>query len=160
MMAEDWVLTLTFDGSSTPDVTDAWEAELAELDAAVAHIPARGIDVTVYGDGGLSMREVFDKVGSHVVQVVGLEPVGVEIVRESEYERRANAPTLPELVSASEIGDILGVARQRVHQLRSTAAFPLPLAELRGGAVWDAAAVRKFARDWQRKPGRPALMRK
>jgi hypothetical protein len=43
-----------------------------------------------------------------------------------------------------------------VHQLRSTAAFPAPLAELRGGAVWDAAAVRKFAREWERKSGRPA----
>lgn len=50
----------------------------------------------------------------------------------------------------------LGIARQRVHQLRSTAAFPAPLAELRGGAVWDAATVRKFARGWERKPGRPA----
>jgi hypothetical protein len=28
-------------------------------------------------------------------------------------------------------------ATQRVHQLRQNAAFPAPLAELRGGAVWD-----------------------
>jgi hypothetical protein len=62
---------------------------------------------------------------------------------------------MPELMSAAEIAVELGVARQRVHQLRSTAAFPAPLAELRGGAVWDAAAVRKFAREWERKPGRP-----
>jgi hypothetical protein len=52
----------------------------------------------------------------------------------------------PDLMSAAEIVEALGVARQRLHQLRSTAAFPAPLAELRGGAVWDAAAVRKFAR--------------
>jgi hypothetical protein len=156
MITEDWVLTMTYDDDSAPDVTDAWEDKLAELDASVAHLPARRIDVTVYGDGELSMREVLDKVGAHVTQVVGLEPVGVEIVRESEFTRRAESPTLPELVSASEVGDMLGVARQRVHQLRSTAAFPAPLAELRGGAVWDAAAVRKFAREWERKPGRPS----
>jgi hypothetical protein len=69
--------------------------------------------------------------------------------------RRAKAPTMPELMSAAEIADALGVRRQRVHQLRQMASFPAPLAELRGGAVWDAAAVRKFAEGWERKPGRP-----
>jgi hypothetical protein len=39
--------------------------------------------------------------------------------------------------------------------LRQNVAFPAPLAELRGGAVWDAAAIRKFAEGWDRKPGRP-----
>ena len=58
-------------------------------------------------------------------------------------------------MSAAEIADELGVARQRVYQLRATTAFPALLAELRGGAVWDAAAVRKFAQDWERKLGRP-----
>jgi hypothetical protein len=81
----------------------------------------------------------------------------MEVVRESEWRRRAEAPTMPELMSAAEIADELGVRRQRVHQLRSLAAFPAPLAELRGGAVWDAAAVRKFAQDWERKPGRPRI---
>jgi hypothetical protein len=83
----------------------------------------------------------------------------MEVVRESEWQRRAEAPTMPELMSAAEIGDLLGVARQRVHQLRASSAFPAPLAELRGGAVWDAAAVQKFAREWERRPGRPRATR-
>lgn len=62
---------------------------------------------------------------------------------------------MPELMSAAEIADELGVSRQRVHQLRELAAFPAPLADLRGGVVWDAAAIRKFAQEWERKPGRP-----
>jgi hypothetical protein len=69
---------------------------------------------------------------------------------------RAEAATMPELMSAAEIAELLRISRQRVHQLRRTAAFPAPLADLRGGAVWDAAAVRKFAEEWLRKPGRPA----
>ena len=69
---------------------------------------------------------------------------------------RSNAPTMPELMSAAEIADELGVSRQRVHKLREMATFPLPLAELRGGAVWDAVAVRTFAENWKRKPGRPS----
>jgi hypothetical protein len=87
--------------------------------------------------------------------VVGGLPSAVEIVTEQELYRRAAEPTLPELMSAAEIADELGVSRQRVHQLRSTEGFPVPLADLRGGAVWDAAAISKFAQTWERKPGRP-----
>ena len=89
----------------------------------------------------------------HVVQAGA--PVALEIVSEAEHRRRAEAFTTPDLMSAAEIADELGISRQRVHQLRSTAGFPAPLADLRGGAVWDAAAVRKFGQTWERKPGRP-----
>jgi hypothetical protein len=59
-------------------------------------------------------------------------------------------------MSAAEIAQELGISRQRVHQLRRTAMFPAPLADLRGVAVWDAVAVQKFSGDWKRQPGRPA----
>ena len=61
-------------------------------------------------------------------------------------------------MSAAEIADLLGVRRQRVHQLRSTRGFPAPLAELRGGAVWDARAIRRFLDTWERRPGRPKVI--
>jgi hypothetical protein len=154
-MSEDWVLTLTYDVDAPETATDTWEDELEVFDATTARIPGRGIDVTAYASGALSMGEAIDKVTSHVTGIVGAEPVGMEVVRESEWQRRAEAPTMPELMSAAEIGELLGVARQRVHQLRASSAFPAPLAELRGGAVWDAAAVQKFAREWERRPGRP-----
>lgn len=60
-----------------------------------------------------------------------------------------------DLMGPAEISDLLGVSRQRVHQLQSTAAFPKPLAHLRCGAIWDAADIEQFARDWPRTPGRP-----
>jgi hypothetical protein len=62
---------------------------------------------------------------------------------------------MPELMSAAEISEELGISRQRVHQLRATSGFPAPMVDLRGGAVWDAAAVRKFNQEWARRPGRP-----
>jgi hypothetical protein len=99
-------------------------------------------------EAGRKMSDVVD-------HVIGARPVGAEIFTEAELYRRADEPTMPELVSAAEIADELGVSRQRVHKLRSMKAFPMPLAELRGGAVWDAAAVRKFAENWKRVPGRP-----
>lgn len=160
----DWTVTVTVPDVDHvhPELMEKWEQELDDFDASAARPRDGEVDLHLY----LSADDPLEASGiafNTVLKRLGLTPVGIETLTEIEYERRANAPTLPELVSASEIGDILGVARQRVHQLRSTAAFPLPLAELRGGAVWDAAAVRKFAREWTRKPGRPtrmALLRK
>jgi hypothetical protein len=155
---DDWVITFTFDAEPTMETMDLWEIRLEGWDVSVARIPGRGVDVTVYVPGDLEIPDAVNKVVRDVGHVLETKPpIGLEIVRESEWRRRAEAPTMPELMSAAEIADELGVRRQRVHQLRSLAAFPAPLAELRGGAVWDAAAVRKFAQDWERKPGRPRI---
>lgn len=60
-------------------------------------------------------------------------------------------------MGAAEIAALLGVSRQRVHQLRSTYRdFPEPISVLATGPVWDAADVRA----WQRKhPDRPSGVR-
>lgn len=154
----DWVMTFSYEGPNpTLAEMDRWAAQLEAFDGSVARIPSRGVvDVTVYAPGDLLMVDAVAKMAVKVGHVVMAEPTGMEIVREVEWQRRAEAPTMPELMSAAEIADELGVSRQRVHKLREMATFPLPLAELRGGAVWDAVAVRKFAENWKRKPGRPS----
>jgi hypothetical protein len=150
---DEWVVTASYEIDPTMDLMDEWSER---LDATVSRAPDRGVtSVTVYAPGDLRLVDVTAKVVEFVNEIVHADPSGVEVVRESEWRRRAEAPTLPELMSAAEIAEELGVARQRVHQLRSTATFPAPLAELRGGAVWDARAVRRFAEKWDRKPGRP-----
>jgi hypothetical protein len=116
-------------------------------------------DVTVHAPMSMDVWDVGRKLADAVAPVVGTHPVGVEVITEAELVRRAGEPTMPELVSATEFGQELGVSRQRVHKLRSMPGFPAPLAELRGGAVWDAVAVRKFAQAWRRKPGRPRVPR-
>jgi hypothetical protein len=152
----DWVITFTFDADLPMETLDKWETQLEGFDASVARVPGRGVDVTAYAPGDLGLFDALNKMQGEVLHVVDAgQPIAVEIVSETEHQRRAQAYTMPELMSAAEIADALGISRQRVHQLRSTAGFPEPLADLRGGAVWDAAAVRKFARTWQRKPGRP-----
>ena len=154
---EDWVITFTFDVDPSVETMDEWGSRLDSFDASVARIPGRGVDVSVYAPGDLTMFEAINKTINEVAHVVQSgPPIGLEVLTEFEHARRAEAPTMPELMSAAEIAETLGIARQRVHQLRQSAAtFPAPLAELRGGAVWDAAAVRKFADEWERKPGRP-----
>lgn len=155
-MTTDWVITFTFDADPSMETMDAWETQLEGFDALVSRVPERGIDVTVYAPGHLSMFDALHKMDGEVMHVVQAgPPIAVEIVTEPEHRRRAEAFTTPELMSAAEIAEELRISRQRVHQLRSTAGFPAPLADLRGGAVWDAAAVRKFAQTWERKPGRP-----
>lgn len=158
-MTADWVITFTFDADPPMETMDHWEHELIAVDGSVARIPGHGIDVTTYEPGDLVMLDAAVKAASTVRQVVHDDPIGMEVLQEPEWQRRAKAPTMPELMSAAEIAEELSVSRQRVHQLRELAAFPAPLAELGGGAVWDAVAVRKFAEGWDRKPGRPRVLR-
>lgn len=154
-MADDWVITFTFDADAPMEAIDEWGTILERLDAFVARIPGRGIDVTVYASGDVGLLDALSRAHGEVVRVIGNgQPKAVEVTTETEHRRRADAFTIPELMSTAEIAEELGISRQRVHQLRSSSSFPEPLADLGGGAVWDAAAVRKFAQTWERKPGR------
>lgn len=61
-----------------------------------------------------------------------------------------------DLVSVTEIAEILGVSRQRVNQLIDTYAdFPTPEAELAIGRVWSREQIEEWDRTHPRKPGRP-----
>jgi hypothetical protein len=155
-MSDEWVITLSYDLTASMEEMDRWAHQLEQFDGTVAQIPRRGVvDVTVHAPAYMDIWDAGRKMADELEHVVGVMPSAVEIITEQELYRRAAEPTLPELMSAAEIADELGISRQRVHQLRSTAGFPAPLADLRGGAVWDAAAIRKFAQTWERKPGRP-----
>jgi len=82
--------------------------------------------------------------------------VGAETLNRKEYDRRAEEPSVPELISAPEIAELLGVTRQRVHQLAAdNPLFPEPFIRLGSGPLWIADAIRRFDREWSRKPGRP-----
>ena len=59
------------------------------------------------------------------------------------------------LVGASEIATLLGVTRQRVHQLSKEPGFPEPVAQLGLGSVWDTEDVQQWA-EQHRPRRRPA----
>lgn len=83
--------------------------------------------------------------------------VRAEAIRQDLLEAENSRPTLPELVSAPEVADILGVSSQRVHELAASKAdFPEPMYELRTGKLWLRDAIEAFGRRWERKPGRPS----
>jgi hypothetical protein len=151
----EWVITLAYPLDPSMEEMDRWADQLVAYDGHASR-PRRGVvDVTVHALITMDIWDAGRKLSDVVEHVVGAHPIGVEVITEAELFRRAGEPTMPELMSAAEIGQELGVSRQRVHKLRSMPGFPAPLAELRGGAVWNAAAVRKFAEGWERKPGRP-----
>ncbi len=151
---EAWVVTFTFERGPDEEQLVGWEERLADHDGSVGQHD-HGFDATVYVNAA-NLFEAVDLARGMVGPVIDHPSIGVEVVTETEWFRRAAAPTLPEIVSAGEVAEILGVSRQRVHQLAKSAGFPAPLLSLRTGPLWHAVAIRKFAEGWERKPGRPA----
>ena len=81
--------------------------------------------------------------------------VRIEAIRQDVLAEQLERPALPDLVSAPEAADILGVRPQRLHQLADERRdFPEPAYELRAGKLWLRAAIEAFAQR-KRQPGRP-----
>lgn len=50
-----------------------------------------------------------------------------------------------ELVGVAEVAEMLGVTRQRVHQLVAGPGFPEPVARLSAGLIWLRSDVQRWA---------------
>ena len=88
-MTGDWVITFTFDADPSMETMDDWEAKLEGFDASTARIPGRGVDLTVYAPGDSSVSDALSKIAGEISHLVNLEPIGLEVVTESEHQRRA-----------------------------------------------------------------------
>lgn len=150
-----WAITLSYNEQLDADALVALGGELND-DASVAALPGHGFTVTMYEEGDDPIKAAAcarDVVG----RFVRAAPAGVEVLPEETFAARAQAPTVPEIVSAVEAAEILGVSRQRVHQLQDKhPQFPAPLYQLRTGALWTRSAIEWFDSIWERKSGRPA----
>ncbi|MDO3335134.1 helix-turn-helix transcriptional regulator [Mycobacteroides abscessus] len=153
-MNTDWTVVATFDRDIDRETMELFEDKFEEFDGLVSRIPDRGqFQVSLHANG--PMVHVFENLADYLANAIDGEPISLEILTDAEQARRADEPTMPELMSAVDVAEELGVSRQRVHTLRTNPEFPAPLAELGGGAVWDARAIRAFNERWDRKPGRP-----
>jgi hypothetical protein len=135
--------------------------ELAVCNASVAgHGQDVGVTLTVSaaGDPGAALSAGL-AVAAAALHRHGIEVeawVAGEAATTAEADRRLAEPPLPEIVSAVEAAQILGVSRQRVHQLVAEhPGFPPPLVRLGAGPIWLAPTIRAFAASWERRPGRP-----
>jgi hypothetical protein len=52
----------------------------------------------------------------------------------------------------TEIGQLLGVSRQRAGQLAASEGFPEPTVRLAAGPIWESADVERWARETGRLP--------
>jgi len=91
---------------------------------------------------------VFDEV------LPDLRPVEVEVIAVEEQERQLQESNVPDLLGVAEIADALGVSKQRVSELAAQESFPVPIARLRSGPVWQRSALARFMSSWNRRPGR------
>ncbi|HYP23268.1 MAG TPA: hypothetical protein VEV43_06825 [Actinomycetota bacterium] len=157
----EWSVAITVGRPAGGDV----EAEAGEVVAALGEFaPAVSVgrgDATIRL--ALAGNTVRDALSRALVEVRGaVEAVGwppgvrhVEATEWGEFEKRLEAPALPELVGVTEIAELLGTSRQRASELARSPKFPAPLADLAAGPVWPKPVVARFAEEWERKPGRP-----
>jgi hypothetical protein len=128
-----------------------------------------GVRVLVYFDGPVfndlspldraryEVEDVWKWVTNHLPEA---QLCSLRVLSEEQLEREAFAPSVPELAGAADVAEVLGVSRQRVHQLASqNRQFPEPVARVAGGPVWTLAAIEWFASVWERRAGRPRLVR-
>ncbi|MFV2172322.1 hypothetical protein ACFHW2_11930 [Actinomadura sp. LOL_016] len=82
--------------------------------------------------------------------------VGVEVCTEAEHARRQVEPDVPPLAGMHEIGQRLGVTRQRAQQLVNANPKTFrKVQDLSRGPVYLASAAEVFASTWTRQTGRP-----
>lgn len=53
------------------------------------------------------------------------------------------------ILGTSEVAEVLGVSRQRIHSLRKMAEFPEPFHHLASTPLWDREAVVAFLSKWR-----------
>jgi predicted DNA-binding transcriptional regulator AlpA len=158
---QEWAVTMSFKGSPPASSLIAIEEMLEVSDGLAGAQPARElftVTTTVAADDWEKASGVGINAILHAVRLSEVEAtvVGLETLDRGEYDRRAEEPSVPELISAPEVAELLGVTRQRVHQLAAdNQLFPEPFMRLGSGPLWIADAVRRFDREWSRKPGRP-----
>jgi hypothetical protein len=131
-------------GAATPEQERIWSAQLSITNES--DDPVRAVQVAV--------DVVID-----AARKAGLPPWPVVKLEATEWDRfdaELDEPNTPDLVGVAELAELCGVTRQRASVLARSSGFPEPLAELASGPVWDLRMVKRFVRDWARKPGRPA----
>ena len=81
--------------------------------------------------------------------------VRIGVMSEPAFDTDLDSRALPPLLGVSELGDLLGVSRQRASIVAKSPTFPRPVTILQAGPVWTEPSVRRFIDEWERKPGRP-----
>ncbi|HEX8001749.1 MAG TPA: hypothetical protein VF519_03550 [Mycobacteriales bacterium] len=129
-----------------PAALDRVAALLQGRGAVVAHGP--GELVVSFGVEGATAREAQDEGAAwvdRVARLLGLEGRVQMVSVVSNAALLAELDAVPECAGLAETAAILGVSKQRVHQLTAHPNFPRPVFRLSATPVWLAADIRRFA---------------
>lgn len=56
---------------------------------------------------------------------------------------------IDDILGTSEVAEVLGVSKQRIHSLRKMAEFPEPIVQLASTPLWDRSEVVVFLAKWR-----------
>lgn len=98
--------------------------------------------------------EKFTK-GTEKVGLPAWPIVRFSLMTEADLDTELARPNFPALLGVTELGELLGVSRQRASAISKGPTFPRPVAILHAGPVWTEPSVRHFVDTWERKSGRP-----
>lgn len=56
---------------------------------------------------------------------------------------------IEDILGTSEVAEVLGVSKQRIHSLRQTVEFPEPMLQLASTPLWDRKEVVAFLAIWK-----------
>jgi hypothetical protein len=163
---KEWSVGLEFTGqrgSVDPDVLFDLIEALEDYHAGAASLSPDGtrigVDLWVEAPSLRAALAAGERAVLQALAAVGLAGMSIaaaDVKPWAELEAELARPNYPELVGVAELAEILGVSKQRISELAATEKFPRPLAQLKGGPVWDRASIGNFLQTWQRKPGRPS----
>ncbi|MGH3913598.1 MAG: hypothetical protein ACRDTC_09325 [Pseudonocardiaceae bacterium] len=155
----DWIIQVCVDTGEPPT-----EQRLIELDDAAGKHDAT-VSRWAAGPGyTLTMNVQADDVTNamlesrRITQRLSVDPltvVDLRVTTPERFEAETLRPDFPPLASAADAAEILGVSRQRVHQLAAShTRFPAPVARVATGPLWTVPAIEHFARVRGQRPGR------
>jgi hypothetical protein len=116
-----------------------------------------GVQLSVSGDWPVGAAEIGFGLVGQAAEKAGLrlgEVRRIDVLTEAALDEQLAEPE-PTYAGVTEVAGLLGVSKQRVSELRTSAAFPAPIAELAAGPVWSVPTLTRFIDTWERKPGRP-----
>lgn len=162
-----WSVNVGMAGMANDEQVDDLLTLLAAHQPAVSFAPDT-IGARIWIDDAsdaLAAARAASKLVTAAVKQAGIAAATIIELHAAEaarFEAELENPSIPELVGAAEAEKMLGVSRQRFHEIRRagpSVGFPEPLLEVAATPLWTRAGVQAFLKRWARKPGRPSGLR-
>ena len=79
--------------------------------------------------------------------------VSQQVVLADVFHAQLETLSVMESLGTAEVCGVLGITRQRLHQLRQSGRFPEPDRELTATPLWMRSTLKDFTIGWRRRPG-------